>query len=281
MDKWSKRILGLAVALTCLAGCETGRQHESAATGDDQTPVATSLFRFRPESRRPQVGGKADDAVGASSESFAAVLGKGDKTIRVSCAMPKPKYPEVASQLGFEGVAVFRIEMNRIGEVQRLILARSSGYEMLDTAARTALDRLQCHVETNGGPVEQGFIFSKPIRFKLNSGAGVDAEIGDSAQQARAAEQRAYVAEITRLIVTEVVYPATQSKPRLPYAMVRAKISADGTVSAPSIIVSSGLSEYDQAILRGFEASFPWPTPPSWLAGTYIHFRVHLPEKLK
>ncbi|WP_083254183.1 energy transducer TonB [Pandoraea sp. ISTKB] len=167
MSKWSIT-RGGAIVLVCLAGCETGRVRENAVAVEEQSLTAAS-----PQSPNAHSRGERTDAERAGSrastqdENFSIVLGKGAAEIRLRCTIPAHGYPEAARQLQFEGTAKVRIVMNANGQVQRTTLVESSGHEMLDVAALDTLDRMRCQVKTNGGPVEQGFVFLKPMIFEL------------------------------------------------------------------------------------------------------------------
>ena len=50
-----------------------------------------------------------------------------------------PAYPRLARRAQWEGVAVCRITVSPEGDVTRVSIARSSGYEILDEAALAAL----------------------------------------------------------------------------------------------------------------------------------------------
>ena len=49
---------------------------------------------------------------------------------------PTPAYPEVARQHGWEGTVTLHLELRADGTVGDVQVARSSGHEVLDTAAQ-------------------------------------------------------------------------------------------------------------------------------------------------
>ena len=71
-------------------------------------------------------------------------------------------YPPIARQIGLEGVAWVRFEIDRAGAAFDVDVARSSGHEILDRAARRTVDR------AGRLPWVYGRI-EVPIRFSLET----------------------------------------------------------------------------------------------------------------
>lgn len=54
---------------------------------------------------------------------------------------PKPVYPDVARRRGWSGAVRLRVKVSKMGRVMGLFIERSSGYAVLDRAARKAVRR--------------------------------------------------------------------------------------------------------------------------------------------
>ena len=52
---------------------------------------------------------------------------------------PRPAYPPAARKMGMEGTVTLKVLVSREGKVLEMEVARSSGFEILDTAAREAV----------------------------------------------------------------------------------------------------------------------------------------------
>lgn len=80
------------------------------------------------------------------------------KTISISqaqCSVPEPFYPPLSRRIGEEGKAMVRLFINESGQVEKVSLAQSSGFNRLDQAALEAGQKARC----------KPFIeFGKPIK---------------------------------------------------------------------------------------------------------------------
>jgi len=79
---------------------------------------------------------------------------------------PKPLYPQEARKRGYEGVVVLRVEVLSNGRVGQIEIKKSSGYEVLDRSALTAVKQWR-FIPANEG---NGFIpcwVNIPIKFQL------------------------------------------------------------------------------------------------------------------
>lgn len=54
---------------------------------------------------------------------------------------PHPSYPELSRRAGHQGVVLLRVSVNERGRVTAVSLLKSSGYEMLDERARSAVQK--------------------------------------------------------------------------------------------------------------------------------------------
>jgi protein TonB len=77
-----------------------------------------------------------------------------------------PEYPELARQLGQEGLVVLKVRISKSGNVAEVTLVQSSGYELLDLSALKRVKEWKFTPATwMGVPIESWVTI--PIRFKL------------------------------------------------------------------------------------------------------------------
>lgn len=76
---------------------------------------------------------------------------------------PKPVYPLEARKKGYEGKVLLRVEILQNGQVGRVEVKTSSGYEVLDESALVTLKEWKFHPTGKKGPVYRDI----PIRFQL------------------------------------------------------------------------------------------------------------------
>lgn len=79
---------------------------------------------------------------------------------------PPPDYPELARRRGFEGRTVLRVEVSSAGRAVRVEIAESSGYALLDEAARAAVGRWRFAPAQRDGLAVAGSV-EVPILFRL------------------------------------------------------------------------------------------------------------------
>ena len=79
---------------------------------------------------------------------------------------PLPAYPITARQQGYAGVVMLSVEVLTDGSVGRLEIKKSSGYDILDTSARKAVQRWKFFPAKKAGiPVIMWV--EVPVRFAL------------------------------------------------------------------------------------------------------------------
>ncbi|WP_299202236.1 energy transducer TonB [uncultured Amphritea sp.] len=78
----------------------------------------------------------------------------------------QPQYPRLARKLGIEGQVILRVEIGRDGSVEGLRLEQSSGSDLLDQAARSAVQRWQFVPATQNGLAVASYV-RVPIDFVL------------------------------------------------------------------------------------------------------------------
>ena len=79
---------------------------------------------------------------------------------------PKPTYPEEAKEKGYEGEVVLRVEVLINGRVGHIEIKRSSGYELLDHSALTAVKQWR-FVPAKKGDVAIPLWVNIPVKFQL------------------------------------------------------------------------------------------------------------------
>jgi len=79
---------------------------------------------------------------------------------------PPPPYPKVARQRGYEGRTLLRVEVLENGEVGRIEVAASSGFDVLDTAALRSVEGWTFIPGTRNGKKTREWV-TVPIRFSL------------------------------------------------------------------------------------------------------------------
>jgi protein TonB len=82
---------------------------------------------------------------------------------------PKPAYPTVARKRGMGGRVVLRVQVRRDGTVSGVEVAQSTGYSVLDRAARSAVVHWRFAPATQGGVAVEGEVLV-PFDFRLTAG---------------------------------------------------------------------------------------------------------------
>ena len=81
--------------------------------------------------------------------------------------MPRPSYPRLARQRGWEGMVTLTVEVNELGCPNSVTVKRSSGYSALDEAAVEAARRWHFRPAVKDGRVTIATV-EVPIRFSLS-----------------------------------------------------------------------------------------------------------------
>ena len=79
---------------------------------------------------------------------------------------PKPAYPAISKRLGEQGKVVIRVLIGVDGTAQRAEIRQSSGYDRLDQAALSTVQRWR-YVPGKRGGVAEAMWFNVPINFVL------------------------------------------------------------------------------------------------------------------
>ncbi len=79
---------------------------------------------------------------------------------------PKPAYPQEAREKGYEGVVILKVEVLPNGRVGQIEVKDSSGYELLDRSALTAVKRWK-FIPAKKGETPISLWVNIPIKFQL------------------------------------------------------------------------------------------------------------------
>ncbi|MBI3141051.1 MAG: energy transducer TonB [Rhodocyclales bacterium] len=78
------------------------------------------------------------------------------------------RYPELARERGWEGTAEVRVDVSREGRPRQVLLARSSGHELLDREAVAMLARAAAAAAVPESLRGREFAVSLPVLFDLS-----------------------------------------------------------------------------------------------------------------
>ncbi|WP_416261692.1 TonB family protein [Gibbsiella quercinecans] len=81
---------------------------------------------------------------------------------------PAPDYPAAALKRGWQGTVLLQVQVRADGTPQSIRLQKSSGYGVLDEAAKAAVQRWTFVPAQRGGKPEAGWV-TVPINFNLTS----------------------------------------------------------------------------------------------------------------
>ena len=79
---------------------------------------------------------------------------------------PKPTYPQEAREKGYEGEVILRVEVLPNGRVGQIEVKNSSGYELLDRSALTAVKQWK-FVPAKKGDTPIPLWVNIPVKFQL------------------------------------------------------------------------------------------------------------------
>lgn len=86
----------------------------------------------------------------------------------VSCDIAQPPYPANAKRLGHEGSAMLRVTIDPTGRITQADIAKSSGFEELDAAARQAMLAGHCEPYVDSG-IPMTVHAMQPLTFNLDN----------------------------------------------------------------------------------------------------------------
>ncbi|MDY6971328.1 MAG: energy transducer TonB [Thermodesulfobacteriota bacterium] len=79
---------------------------------------------------------------------------------------PAPRYPRLAKKMGYQGTVVLDVLVGRMGIVEKLRVFESSGYPLLDKAAKTSVSKWQFEPGVRGDKKVEMWV-KVPVRFEL------------------------------------------------------------------------------------------------------------------
>jgi TonB family protein len=115
----------------------------------------------------PGKGGSGNSGKGTGGLSrffYAHRGGNGDRPRYAD--NPKPMYPKEARDKGYEGEVVLRVEVLANGRVGHIEIRKSSGYELLDHSALTAVKQWK-FITAKKGDVAISLWVNIPVKFQL------------------------------------------------------------------------------------------------------------------
>ena len=123
---------------------------------------------------RGETGG-ADDA--ATSTRLARGVTRETSAVRQAAATPgltparyartvKPRYPRKARRAGWEGTTVLKVLVDADGAPGRVTVDRTSGFDILDSAAVKAVEDWRFHPARRGADAESSWV-RVPVAFRL------------------------------------------------------------------------------------------------------------------
>ncbi len=142
------------------------RAVQGAATGADG-PVVASLGDVGAAAGSAATGGDRGGGDGTGSGPGSGSRGGSGPGFSLgSAGNPMPPYPASARRRGIEGTVVLRVEVSAAGRALSVEIARSSGSDALDAAARDTIARWRFRPATRGGEAI-ATTTSVPVRFSL------------------------------------------------------------------------------------------------------------------
>lgn len=153
---------------------------ESQPTEPEQSSEVTEEIEQASASSAAEIASKADSLMTAGSEGFNSTEEGAMSTERNSRGTggggvdkmpsysynPKPRYPRQARNAGQEGTVILRVEVLFSGRVARIEIDKSTGYNILDTAAVEAVKRWRFTPAKRGSRSVTSWVLI-PIEFNL------------------------------------------------------------------------------------------------------------------
>lgn len=140
-------------------------------------PVETVDAARTPAPTRKPRGETASDAAAATSTRLARGVTREASAVRGAAATPgftparyartvTPRYPRKARRAGWEGTAILKVLVDADGVPGRVIVDRTSGFDILDSAAVKAVEDWSFHPARRGADAERSWV-RVPVAFKL------------------------------------------------------------------------------------------------------------------
>lgn len=146
---------------------ETPTASQDHLTGALEISNASGIGNGQPPNNK--TGGKTGAGQGSGSESGRGGQAGAGSPVETPFAYgtnPPPPYPSTARRRGWEGEVLLLVEVSAKGEVRKITVKSSSGYRILDRAARNAIYRWKFQAAQRNGRAVAGKVMV-PIRFSI------------------------------------------------------------------------------------------------------------------
>lgn len=132
-------------------------------------PEPPPIQEAEPETEQPPDSSpEAETRQQESAEQDANLKQKGVESAASSIRPVIPRYPPLSRRRGEEGTVIISLKVTADGRPEDIQIRQSSGYPLLDKAARSAIMRSRFTPATrNGKPVESSL--EQPITFELTN----------------------------------------------------------------------------------------------------------------
>ncbi len=145
---------------------------KSTPTPDESLPTSSEPV---PQSQPQDAARNEDTSENAPGKGSATLATKGDTSAAAGLIMakplyrknPPPQYPRRARRKGYEGIVILEVLVNENGKVEDLKVFKSSGYNILDKSALSAVQKWLFEAGTRNGKSTQMWV-RVPIRFRLD-----------------------------------------------------------------------------------------------------------------
>jgi protein TonB len=144
----------------------------SIVTTDSPAPALSATPRVKPaEQTQEQSPATLTTEIASltprpSKQQIVRAIPQIETRIAVKPGNAHPRYPLAARKRGYEGETIVRVEVSGAGQVNAAEVVKSSGFDILDNAAREAVARWQFQPATRDGRPTAGRI-DVPIEFRL------------------------------------------------------------------------------------------------------------------
>ena len=138
---------------------EQSLEHSGRAAAQEEPLILPTETPHRQEERKspaqPALSQasslKSSSSRSAPSQASSALVPNGATSPVQVAGLITPEYPALARRKGFEGRVVFSIAVSSAGAVEDVTLVKSSGFEVLDRAARLAVEKAEFSAALQAG----------------------------------------------------------------------------------------------------------------------------------
>ncbi|MBA2435461.1 MAG: TonB family protein [Chthoniobacterales bacterium] len=189
--------------------------------------------------------------------SFFVLLSKGEAASSDWLEAPQPPYPLVSALHKYSGTVTLRLYLKKDGRVKEVKIAKGSGSDRLDAAARMAALQWRLDPAKLTPPdTEKGRLIEIEFKRGANDANVARAVLLDAGQRGSAWQRRG-------VIRTPSSARYFHRKPGT--VLLQFTIGFDGHPSAVKVLQSSGYPPYDQAAIDGIQT---WKAYPQFVGET-------------